>query len=91
MALALQKKLELAGDLSRVQPLLQRLHLMEKPKKRHRLRNVMLVLSALGAGAVVAVVASRCCRGCRNDAVADSGVSAEPNSTTADIPAAAFD
>jgi hypothetical protein len=90
MALALQRKLELAGDLSKVQPLLQRLHLMEKPKKRHRVRSVMLVFGAIGAGAVVAIVASRRCRN-RYDAVADSGVSAEPNSPTADIPAAAFD
>ena len=34
VALTLQRKLELAGDLAKVQPLLQRLHLMEKPKKR---------------------------------------------------------
>jgi len=32
MALTLQRKLELAGDVSRVQPLLQRLHIVEKPK-----------------------------------------------------------
>jgi hypothetical protein len=91
MALTLQRKLELAGDLSKVQPLLQRLHLVEKPRKRHRVQNVMLVCGAIGAGAVVAVVASRRCRGCRNDAVAGSGGSTHVNSPAADIPATVFD
>jgi hypothetical protein len=90
MALTLQRKLELAGDLSKVQPLLQRLHLVEKPKKRHRVRNVMLAIGAIGAGAVVAVVASRRRRGCHNDAVAGSGGPAQAKAA-ADIPATAFD
>lgn len=48
MALTLQRKLELAGDLAKVQPLLQRLHLMEKPKKRFGGR-VVLVSGVIGA------------------------------------------
>ena len=35
----------------------ERLHLLRKPAKRHRLRNWILVTSAIGAGAVVLVVA----------------------------------
>ena len=58
MALSLQRKLELAGELSKVQPPLQRLHLLEKPKRRHRVRNVILVSSAIGAGAVFLVAVS---------------------------------
>ena len=42
MALTLQKKLELAGALSKVQPQLQRLHLLPEPKKSHRKRNILL-------------------------------------------------
>ena len=60
MALTVQKKLELAGDLAKVQPLLQRLHLVEKPKKRFGGRNVVLVISAIGAVALaLAAVAMR--------------------------------
>ncbi len=70
MALTLQRKLELAGALSKVQPLLQRLHILEKPK--HRRRNRILVVSTIAAGAVVAAVAYRR-RGCRADTVAASG------------------
>ena len=69
MALTLQRKLELAGDLAKVQPTLRRLHLLRKPPKRHRLRNAILVTSAIGAGAVVLVVALRR-RGRDNDATA---------------------
>ena len=65
MALTFQRKLELAGDLSKLQPLLQRLHIVEKPKKRHRVRIVIFVSSTIAAGAVVAVVVCRrrgnCC------------------------------
>jgi len=68
MALSLQKKLELAGDLAKVQPLLQRLHLVEKPKQRHRVRNVILVSSAISA-VVILVVVARGRRGCCNDNV----------------------
>ena len=66
MALSLQKKLELAGDLAKVQPLLQRLHLVEKPKPRHRVRNVILVSSAISAVAILVAVA-RGRRACRAD------------------------
>ena len=89
MALTLQRKLELAGDLSRVQPLLQRLHILEKPKKRHRVRNVILVSSAIGAGAVVLAVVCRR-RGCRNGAVAGDGGYAQAGSPTQDTPDAEF-
>jgi len=73
MALTLQRKLELAGDLAKVQPMLQRLHLVEKPKKRHHVRNVILVTSAIGAGAgvVVAVCRHRCC--CNGDVARNEG------------------
>ena len=55
MALSLQRKLELAGDLAKVQPLLQRLHILEKPEpKRHRVRNGLLAIGAIAA--VVAVI-----------------------------------
>ena len=84
MALTLQKKLELAGDLAKVQPMLQRLHLVEKPKQHHRVRNVILV-SAIGAGAVVAVVVcSRRC--CRNGDVAGNGGHEPASSPTEETP-----
>ena len=54
MALTLQRKLELAGALSKVQPQLQRLHLLPEPKKRHRKRNAILIVSAIALAAVVA-------------------------------------
>ena len=66
MALSLQKKLELAGDLAKVQPLLQRLHLVEKPKQRHRVRNVILVSSAISA-VVILVAVARGRRACCDD------------------------
>ena len=85
MALTLQRKLELAGDLAKVQPMLQRLHLVEKPKKRHRVRNVMVVTSAIGAGAVVAVVlCSRRC--CRNGDVAGNGGYEQASSPVEETP-----
>ena len=62
MALSLQRKLELAGDLAKVQPLLQRLHLVEKPKQSHRLRNGILVGALIAAVAAVALAMSRRCR-----------------------------
>ena len=82
MALTLQRKLELAGDLAKVQPMLQRLHLVEKPKKRHHVRNVILVTSAIGAGAVVVVAVCRhrcCCNGdvARNEGFEQAGSPAE--------------
>jgi len=59
VALTVQRKLELAGDLAKVQPLLQRLHLLEKPKKRFGGRDVILV-SVIGFVALVlAAVAVR--------------------------------
>ena len=54
MALTLQRKLELAGALSKVQPQLQRLHLLPEPKKRHQKRNAILIVSAIALAAVVA-------------------------------------
>jgi hypothetical protein len=72
MALTLQRTLELGGALSKVQPQLQRLHIVKKPKKRHLLRNVALVGSTLAVGAVVAVVVLRG-RSCRTKAVAGDG------------------
>jgi ubiquinone biosynthesis protein UbiJ len=68
MALTLQKKLELAGDLAKVQPLLQLLRRLEKPKERHDVRSVILV--SIGVGVVAAVVVLRR-RGHHNGAVAD--------------------
>ena len=84
MALTLQRQLELAGDLSKVQPLLQRLHVV-KPKKRHLVRNVILASSAIGAGAVVLAVAFRR-RGRHNSAVAGNGGYAQTRSPTHDTP-----
>ena len=83
MALSLQRKLELAGELSKVQPLLQRLHLLEKPKRRHRVRNVILVSSAIGAGAVFLVAVSRR-RARPNSAVTGDGGLAQTGSPTQD-------
>jgi hypothetical protein len=85
MAITLQKKLELAGALSKVQPQLQRLHLLRKPKKRHRLRNVVLVGSAIAASAAVAVVVLRR-RGDCNDATAWNGGEAQDSSPKQDTP-----
>jgi len=90
MALTLQRKLELAGDLSKVQPLLQRLHVVEKPKNRHRQRNVILACGAIGAGAACVFVARRR-RGRRKDASAGSGGYAQADSPTEAIPASALD
>ena len=58
MAPTLQRKLELAGALSKVQPALRRLHLVP-PKKRHRLRNTFLLMSVGVAVAVVVAAALR--------------------------------
>ena len=54
MALTLQRKLELAGALSKVQPQLQRLHLLPQPKKSHRRRNILLGGVAIAVAFVVA-------------------------------------
>jgi hypothetical protein len=69
MALSLQQKLVLAGTLSKVQPQLQRLHLVEKPKPRRRVRIAVLVGGMMAVGAVVAVVLFRR-QGCGDGAVA---------------------
>lgn len=74
MALTVQRKLELAGDLAKVQPLLQRLHLVEPPKKRFAVRNIVLVSSVI-AGVVLAlalagVAVRRRCRVTDDGAVA---------------------
>ena len=58
MALTLQRKLELAGALSKVQPELRRLHLVP-PKKRHRLRNAFLFATVVVAVVAVAAVFRR--------------------------------
>ena len=89
-ALTLQRRLELAGDLAKVQPLLRRLHILEQPKQRHRVRNVFLVISAIGAGAVVAVVVCRR-RCCRNGAVEGTGSYEQASSPTQYIPDTEFD
>jgi hypothetical protein len=54
----------LAGDLAKVQPLLQRLHLVEPPKKRADGRRLILVSSVIAALALVlaAVAVRRRCR-----------------------------
>lgn len=85
MAFTLQRKLELAGILSQVQPQLQRLHIVEKPKERHLLRNVALVGSAIAAGAIVAVVVFRS-RRCRDGAVAGAGADAQARSPEHETP-----
>ena len=87
MALTLQRKLELAGDLAKVQPLLQRLHVVKKPepKKRHLVRNVILVGSAVGVGAAVFAVVFRR-RGRQESAVAGDGGYAQTGSTPQDAP-----
>ena len=90
MALSLQRKLELAGDLAKVQPLLQRLHLMEQPKQSHRLRNVLLVGALVGAIAAVALAMSS--RRCRPDeAAVEDGVDAETGPTDEEAPPGTFD
>jgi hypothetical protein len=85
VAISLQRKLELAGALSKVQPELQRLHLLPEPKKRHRLRNAVLVGSAIAAGAAVAVVLLRR-RGGHDEAMAWNGGEASDGSPTQDAP-----
>jgi hypothetical protein len=83
LALTIQKKLELAGDLAKVQPLLQRLHLVEKPKKRFGGRTVILVSGVVGAIAIALAAVS--VRRRRRLAVAVSDVSAAGvDSSTAD-------
>ena len=89
MALSLQKKLELAGDLAKVQPLLQRLHLMEKPKQRHHIRNVILVGALISAVAAVAFALSS--RRCRPDgAVLADGGDVQAGPAAEENPPAAF-
>jgi hypothetical protein len=85
MALTLQRKLELAGDLAKVQPMLQRLHLVEKPRKRRHVRNVILVGSAVGAGAV-ALILMRRRRGCDDCAMAGNGAHMRADPPTQDTP-----
>lgn len=54
VGLSLQRKLELAGELAKVQPLLLRLHLIEKPKKRRPVRRLILAGSVIAVGTVLA-------------------------------------
>ena len=87
MAFPVQRTLEFAGALSKVQPQLQRLHLVSKPKKRHRLRNVVLVGSVIAFGAVAAGVVFRR-RGCCGSALAVNGGAAHasfPEQGTPDV------
>jgi hypothetical protein len=56
VGLSLQRKLELAGELARVQPLLMRLHLIEKPKKRRPVRTLIVAGSVIALVTVVAAV-----------------------------------
>jgi hypothetical protein len=90
MALSLQRKLELAGDLAKVQPLLQRLHLVEKPRQRHRLRNVILVGALIAAVAAVALALSNRCSRPDGSAVGD-GDDAGAGSAAEQAPPPAFD
>jgi hypothetical protein len=69
LAVTLQKKLELAGDLAKVQPLLQRLRIVEKPKERHGVRNVVLVSGVIGAVTLALAVVAVLRRRARLDAV----------------------
>lgn len=64
MGLSLQRKLELAGDLARVQLLLQRLHVIERPKKRRPVRSLIVAGSIIALGTVVAAVVfgRKCCQ-----------------------------
>ena len=73
MALTLQRKLEFAGDLAKVQPLLQRLRIVEtpKPKTRFGVRNVIIVSSVIGAIGALTAVAVLWRRGRLDGAVAD--------------------
>jgi hypothetical protein len=74
VAVTLQRKLELAGDLAKVQPLLQRLHLVKEPKKRFAVRNIILVSSVITAlTLVLAAVAVRRRRLLAVAALADDG------------------
>jgi hypothetical protein len=83
MALTPQKKLELAGDLARVQPLLQLLRRLEKPKHRHGVRSVILVSIGVGALAAIAVLRRR---GRLNDAVTDDSDYSQADSPNEDAP-----
>ena len=86
MALTLQRKLELAGALSKVQPQLQRLHLLPEPKKSHRLRNAILFGSAaIAVAAVVTAAVVRRRGGCK-DALLDSDGEAQFSSWEQDMP-----
>lgn len=56
MGLSLQKKLELAGELAKVQPMLVRLRLIEKPKKRQPVRYLVIAGSVIAVGTIIAAV-----------------------------------
>jgi hypothetical protein len=80
MALTFQRSLELAGVFSKVQPRLERLHLVEKPKpKRHLRRKVILVASTIAVGALVAGVVRRR-RSCWKDGAAGNEVDRQTTS-----------
>ena len=61
-----QRMIDLAGVLAKVRPALEWLHILETPKKRHRLRIAILVCGFAAA----AVVLTRLCRGPRRSTVA---------------------
>ncbi len=86
MALSLQRELEVAGELARVQPLLLRLHLIEKPKKRRPERDLILAGGTIVVGTVVAAVVvgrGRCKTSTPDDiqGFAQTSVDAEPPET----------
>lgn len=68
MGLSLQRKLELAGDLAKVQPMLVRLRLIEKPKKRRPVRSLVIAGSVIAVATIIAAVVFGRRRRCGTDA-----------------------
>jgi hypothetical protein len=82
VAVTLQKKLELAGDLAKVQPLLQRLHLVEEPKRRFGGRVILLSGVIAVIALALAAVAVR-----RRRVLAVAVLAEEGDSLLSDFPA----